>query len=118
MRPSQKMTVIDSVANELERRYSFAEIDTYLAMFDIATRLEYERFGSRADYVKGTISGIDTATLAKMAEDLEINVPGVRTTILQPPHSWPNDNKFRLFISHVSEAKDKATRLRDCLNPY
>jgi len=37
-----------------------------------------------------------------------------------PPHLWiwNNTNKFRLFISHMTKHKDKATRLKECLSSY
>jgi hypothetical protein len=117
MRASQKLTLTDAVARELQRRYSFNEIDTYLAEFEVSTSHSPANFGSKANYVKTTLRGIETATLVKMAEDLEISVPTARAAVLRPPRNWPDESKFRLFISHISAAKDKATRLRDCLIP-
>jgi hypothetical protein len=116
MRPTQKMAVIDAVARELQRQYSFQDIDTYLQEFGIATPHDYGN--SKWLYVKATLRGIHTRTLEKIAEDLEIKVAGARAAILPPPRNWPDGSKFRLFISHLSDAKDKATRLRDCLVPY
>jgi TIR domain len=34
------------------------------------------------------------------------------------PKIWPDDNYFRLFISHLSSEKGNTTRLSDCLLPY
>ncbi len=36
----------------------------------------------------------------------------------RPPRNWDNDSDFRLFISHLSRDKEKATRLKTCLSPY
>jgi hypothetical protein len=116
MRPSEKMAVIDAVARELQRQYTFQDIDTYLQEFGIATPHDYGN--SKWLYVKQTLRGVQTSTLTKIVEDLEINVTGARTTVLPPPRNWPDGSKFRLFISHLADAKDKATRLRDCLAPY
>jgi TIR domain len=116
MRASQKLALTDSVARELEKRYSFIEIDTFLNEFKVDTP---HQFGNnKISYVKQTLHGIEAATLVKMAEDLEITVPTARAAVLRPPRNWPDETNFRLFISHISAAKDKATRLRDCLTPY
>jgi hypothetical protein len=116
MRASQKLAVIDAVARGLAERYSFSEIDTFLCEFKVATP---HQFGtSKIVYVKQTLHGIETATLVKLAEDLEITVPTARAAVLRSPRIWPDETKFRLFISHISTAKDKATRLRDCLILY
>ena len=117
MRPSQKLTILDAIARELEKRYTYEDIDTYLGEFKIATPHSYNDW-ARADYVKLTMRGISPDTLTKIAEDLEINTPTARAAALRPPRNWQNTNKFRLFISHISSHKDKATRLRDCLVPY
>ena len=116
MRASQKLAVIDAVARGLAERYSFSEIDTFLYEFKVATP---HQFGtSKIVYVKQTLHGIETATLVKLAEDLEITVPTAQAAVLRSPRIWPDETKFRLFISHISTAKDKATRLRDCLILY
>jgi hypothetical protein len=116
LRPTQKMTVIDRIARELEERYSFREIDAYLEEFKIGTPHEFG--DSKVNYVKTTLRGVETTTILAMAEDLEIAIPGASAAALRAPHNWPDDSKFRLFISHISDARDKATRLRDCLVPY
>lgn len=110
------MALIDAVARELQRRYSFHDIDAYLEEFNVETPHHYGN--SKWLYVKATLRGIQTNRLERIAEDLEINVAGVGTTVLLPPRNWSNGSKFRLFICHLADAKDKATRLRDCLAPY
>jgi hypothetical protein len=117
LRPSQKMTVIDQIAREMKERYEFFEIDTYMGEFGIVTPDSYGT-NNKIEYVKLTLRGVETTTILAMAEDLEIAIPGVNVAALRAPHNWPDDTKFRLFISHISEVRDKATRLRDCLAPY
>ena len=116
MRPSQKMALTDAVARELQNRYTFAEIDFYLAEFGL-TSLAKGNFTSKANYVKAVLRGIEGAALTEIADDLEIT-PHARRASVPPPRNWSNQNKFRLFISHIATEKDKATRLRDCLVPY
>lgn len=117
MRASQKLAMTDAVARELEKRYSFNEIDTYLGEFQIPTPYDTSQFSDKARYVKMTPRGIEAATLVRMAEDLEI-AASTRAAAPRPPRNWPDETKFRLFISHISAAKENATRLRDCLAPY
>ncbi len=68
--------------------------------------------------MKRTLRGLDAAVLIRIAEDLEVSIPGTRATVLRPPRIWPDDMKFRQFISHIAEQKDKAMRLRACLETY
>lgn len=56
--------------------------------------------------------------ILRIAEELEISGPGVNSAISAPPHYWKNTKFFRLFISHISQDKAKATRLKECLSPY
>ncbi|MCP4616129.1 MAG: toll/interleukin-1 receptor domain-containing protein [Bradyrhizobium sp.] len=116
MRPSHKLALIDSVARELQRRYSFPEIDAYLSEFQIETPIPFDDY-SKVDYAKATMRGVADDKLIEMANDLEVRT-AVNEVYLMPPRNWPDNSKFRLFISHTSRDKDKATRLRDCLMPY
>jgi hypothetical protein len=115
MRPSLNMKLADAVAREMDKRYSFSEIDTYLGEFGVPTPYNFSDF-DKVEYVKTTLRGVADATMARIAEDLEVSA--AVTPVLRPPRNWPDDTKFRLFIGHISPDKDKATRLRDCLAPY
>jgi TIR domain len=117
MRPSHKLALIDSVARELQRRYSFPEIDAYLSEFQIETPIPFDDYAAKVDYAKATMRGIADDKLIEMANDLEVRT-AVNEVYAVPPRNWPDNSKFRLFISHASRDKDKATRLRDCLAPY
>ena len=116
MRASHKLALIDSVARELQRRYSFSEIDVYLSEFEIPTPISFENF-TKVDYAKATMRGIADDKLIEMANDLEVRT-AINEVFSTPPRNWPDNSKFRLFISHISKDKDKATRLRDCLALY
>lgn len=116
MRASHKLALIDSVARELQRRYSFSEIDVYLSEFEIPTPISFDNY-AKADYAKATMRGIADDKLIEMANDLEVRT-AINEILSIPPRNWPDNSRFRLFISHTSKDKDKATRLRDCLAPY
>lgn len=117
MRASHKLTLIDLVARELQRRYSHSDIDVYMSEFRIATPIPYDDYHDRSEYAKVTMRGIDDDTLIEMANDLEVRT-AINEVSSVPPRNWPDNSKFRLFVSHISKDKDKATRLRECLAPY
>jgi hypothetical protein len=118
MRPSHKIALVDAVAREMKRRFSYMDIDVYFGEFKIRTPNNFQDFESEIEYAKFTMRGINEQNLIKIVEDLEISIDASRSALLGPPKKWPDDDYFRLFISHVSDNKDKATRLRDCLEPY
>jgi hypothetical protein len=115
MRPSHKLLLITAVANELQKRYSFRDIDMYLEECGVPTPHDYG--DSKLAYVKYTLKGIENATLTKIVDDLEIDITGTNAAA-RPPKNWADGKSFRLFISHLAREKDKATRLRDSLAPY
>lgn len=117
MRASQKIQFIDAIARELQRRYTFQEIDMYLSEYKIDTPHSFDAFGnSKAVYAKMTLRGVSSELLTEMAADLEVAASSPLS--LEPPKYWKDDGRFRLFIGHISNDKDKATRLRECLALY
>jgi hypothetical protein len=116
MRPSLKLKIADAIAREMKRRYTIAEMETYLEEFEIRTPHYDLEHHDELSWVKTSLRGVEGGVLSEIAEDLEINPSS--ENILKPPKNWPDDSKFRLFISHISKDKDKATRLRQCLAAY
>jgi hypothetical protein len=111
------MALMDAVARELQKRYTFTEINTYLAEYQINSPHNFSDFSSKATYTKQTLRGVQTTTLLKIVEDLEINAIAVNSPALRPPCNWPDTLHFRLFISHIAKDKDKATRWGDGVAP-
>ncbi len=73
MRASQKIQFIDAIARELQRRYTFQEIDMYLSEYKIDTPHSFDAFGnSKAVYAKMTLRGVSSELLTEMAADLEV----------------------------------------------
>jgi hypothetical protein len=121
MSAAHKIAIIDAIAREMKRRYTLREIDGYLAEFKINTPIEYHNYeNARMSYVKETLllDRVEYSVLLKIADDLDLNTATARAATRHPPRYWPDDSKFRLFISHISADKIKATRLRECLKPY
>ena len=80
-----KLALSAAIAEELARRYSYTDIDTYLDELGLNTPHQFDDETEKSGYVKKTLRGIDVTVLVKIAEDLEVAIPGTRTTILQPP---------------------------------
>jgi hypothetical protein len=114
---SEKLALIDKVARELQSRYTFTEIDAYLAEFEIATP-DVVSVNSKWVYSKDALKGVPFSKVSEIAEDLGIGGPKISSIYMTPPANWKDTHEFRLFVSHISKDKVKATRLKDCLTPY
>lgn len=117
MRVSDKLALIDKVGRELQSRYRYDEIDTFLAEYGIKPP-GVVGFNSKWVYSKAALQGVPDNILVDIAGELDITVPRGQALAGGAPRNWKDTNKFRLFISHISKDKDKATRLKDCLSSY
>jgi hypothetical protein len=114
---SEKHAIIDKVGRELQSRYTFSEIDAYLAEFDIAPPNGVTA-NSKWVYAKTALAGVDLGTLARICDDLDLGAAPLIAAGSSPPAHWRDAKDFKLFISHVSKDKDKAMRLKSCLSGY
>lgn len=119
MNRAQRYRLAEAIARTVtsdDRQTS--EYDIYIRAFGVEAPFHWEHFGSsNFSYVLGTLQErADEASLLEMAEDLGISIGGL--TQLSAPQMWRNERGVRLFISHVSGEKVKASRLRGCLRPY
>jgi hypothetical protein len=113
----QRLQLINDVARELQSRFVTTDINAY---FD-GHKLEHPNAGmvqSKWVYSKEVLAKASDAKLIEIAEDLGVDVPAAVVGQSLPPRAWRDPSRFRLFVSHVSDDKDKAMRLRDCLSPY
>lgn len=118
MRISDKLALIDKVGRALQAKFRYDEIDVFLAEYKIKSPSGNVGTNSKWVYSKAALQGVDTGTLLRIAEELGVEVPHSHHMGASPPRNWINTTDFRLFISHISKDKDKATRLKDCLAPY
>jgi len=109
--------LIDKIGRALQPKYSYSEIDAFLAEFEIPPP---QNVGANSKWVysKAALRGAQTDMLLKIAQELDVDVPRSQSAAATPPRNWKNTALFRLFISHISKHKDKATRLKGCLAPY
>ncbi len=118
MRVSEKFALIDKVGRELQSRFTYNDIDAFLAEFGIKPPGATGDYNSKWVYSKAALQGVSNDILFKIADELDIAVPRGQVLASGTPKNWQNTNKFRLFISHISKDKGKATRLKDCLSSY
>lgn len=118
MRASERMTLLEKIGTELQRRYTFADIDGFFAALDIKTQ-DYEYGGSKRVYAKEVLKYAHENIVLRVASDLNL-LGGAAGDISQviPPKNWQNTKDFRLFISHISKDKLKATRLKQALAKF
>lgn len=117
MRASDKLALIDKIGRELQSRYTFEEIDAFLAEFSVPPPTSVTA-NSKWVYSKTALRGASTDTIVSIAEELDLVVAGSSGLTPSPPRNWKDTQAFRLFISHVSKDKLKATRLKECLAAY
>ena len=116
MKVSDRLELIDKIGREIQTRYSFSEVDGYLGAFGVSAP-ENAPTNSKWLYVKSALRTVDLATVLEIAHDLDLATPHASIP-LDPPANWLGTDRFRLFISHISKDKLKATRLKECLTPY
>lgn len=118
MRASEKLALIDRIGRELQARFSFHQIDGYLAEFKIPQPPPGVGSNSKWVYSTAALQGVPTDTVIAIAEDLGLQNLHAQHGVSSAPKNWAGTTQFRLFISHIAKHKDRATRLKDCLAPY
>lgn len=119
MRASERMDLLEKVGSELQSRYTYADIDAFFAALDISTiNVDSTNTNSKRVYAKAVLSRVTEAVLLQVASELDI-IP--HTPIVAPiglPKNWEGTKDFRLFISHISKHKARATKLKQALARY
>ncbi len=115
MKVIKRMELIEDVACTLQTKFTFKDIDVFLAEFGFNDGGDHNSYNSKRIYVKEKLRKVSIKDLAKIAEELDIRVP---TSIKVPPKNWENSNAVKAFISHISKDKRIAKKLRDVLKCY
>lgn len=116
MKASQRQTLVDRIARELQSRYKTYELDQYLVQFGV-TPPAGSSFNSKWVYSKQALAGESVETLLRIADDLDLAAEAIVAGASLPPKNWEGTSALRLFVSHISKDRDKAIRLRTCLDP-
>lgn len=117
MRIKEKVDLISQIGRKLQSLYSYDEIDAFLGEFGISPPKDGVGSNSKWIYSKAALRGHDDAVILRVAAELDM-IPSEAAPSLTPPQNWNGTTRFRLFISHLSRDKDKATRLKECLSGY
>lgn len=118
MRPPEKLDLIDKLGRALQSKFSYADIDSFLQEYGISPPKGGISTNSKWTYSKAALQGVSVDKLVAMAQDLDVQLPRSGSVSAKPPKIWQGTSLFRLFISHISKDKLKATRLKECLAPY
>lgn len=116
MRPSERLKLVEAIAIELQKRWTFVEIDHYLnaCRVDHGSYL-HGNYGSKRVYSQAVLSKAPDDRIQAIAADLGIVQDGATVGAPGPPANWQGTNAFRLFISHISTQKLVAIRLKEAL---
>ena len=119
MKVSRRLDLICDIGRELQDRYTYTDLYSYLAAFGVA-QLEDGATNSKWVYTKEALATEDLETVLSIARDLDLlaeeeEPPYRATDPLQPPQNWVDTKQFRLFISHISQVKLIAQKLSSAL---
>lgn len=114
MKVTEKINLIENIAVELQSRFTFDVIDTFLAEFKVSEATQ-ETYSSKRVYVRDRLKGVSVSEIKKIADELEIDTYNLIKT---PPKNWESSHSVKAFISHTAKDKDMAKRLRDVLKQY
>ena len=118
MKATQRIDLISKISRELQSRYTFADIDAFLSVYEIKHPSGSPSYNSKWVYSKEALGDVSNKLLIKLAAELNVDVSGAESKIVIPPKMWETSKNFKLFISHLAIHKDKATKLKDDLKAY
>lgn len=116
MRKIDRLHLLDQIGRELQARFTFTEIDTYLKGFGINLKKEWSRANSKWVYTKEILSDESDEILAEIAEELGIERPYTTQTARESRY-WLTGH-LRLFISHCSQHKVTVGHLQKSLRRF
>jgi TIR domain len=116
MTAAERMNLVSAIGRELQSRYTFNDLRSFLRHHGIDAPAELAN-GSKWVYSKTILEAVPPEKIITIARELDLVLPAGSGS-LGLPRNWQNVSHFHLFVSHISEHKDKATRLKSCLHPY
>jgi len=106
------LELLENIGTELQRRYTFTDVDLFLEANGIATN-DFVHGSSKRLYVKDMLKSEAEPLLMRIAG--ELGLVAVGSDLTNVPANWRDTTQFRLFISHISQDKDEATKLKAAL---
>src|SRR5690606_3645146 len=117
MKQSERFDLIDRIGREVQSRMGARDVGPYLKRFGLNILDPEDAMRSKWAYAKRVLAGASDEIVLRIADDLDMDAAAIGEASL-PPTIWQSTASFKLFISHVSADRDKALRLRECLEPY
>lgn len=118
MRVSERLKLIDEIGRELQKRYTYKDIDIFFKSYGIAYPEAQASYNSKWIYAKEALANASDKLVQDIAEELELSIKYAVVKEKDSPEIWQETNLFRLFISHIAVHKDKAFRMKEALAPY
>lgn len=118
MKRIERFRLIDKIGRELQSKMTLSDINVYLSGFKIEIDQGVQSVSSKWVYVKDTLSNVPDETISKIAKELEIQHDFYPSELDLGGSKFWLSNHFRLFISHLSAYKVKASQLQKALNKY
>lgn len=122
MKAKDRMELLEKVASELQRLYTYSDLDIYLKSKAVDVSKSTSSVNSKRVYAKEILAQHSDEVLVDIAEDLELVAPvskkgAVPVAMNDRPGFWL-PGYFRVFISHLASFKGGAGALRTALLSY
>lgn len=112
----EKMKLIDLIGRKLQSEMTYKEIDGYFSQFWIRIDLQ-PSFNSKWVYVKEILPTVDSDIVTQIWEELWLIESWGIDSFDAIPNFW-KPGYFKLFLSHISSYKVKASALKLSLEKY
>lgn len=118
MRITEKIELIKKLTETLRSNYDQDDLKIFFEYYNL--KIKWIGWGNdQENYeidIKNTLSNATEDILIAISNELET---GSEYIIKALPKNWEtSQNHLKVFISHLSEHKDKATQLKEALSPY
>lgn len=120
MKKLERIELIDRIGRELQIRMTFSEIDAYLKSYKINLS-GFEKGNSKWVYVKDILPNCSDKIILEIASELKIAHNSLESDFEEDNFidaSFWKPGYFRLFISHITLFKDKASLLKNELEKF
>jgi hypothetical protein len=119
MKPIDRINLLERISKELQNRWTFTNIVSYLAQYKIKQK-NIEDYRSKYSYCHDVLKEVSDQILIDIASELEIDYHLQSKDIIYTDSElkfWKSGH-FKLFISHISSFKETVSHLKDSLEFY
>lgn len=115
----EKFELINLIAIDLQNRFTFSELESFLKEFKINTN-NYPKPNSKAVWVKDILGTSSDSIVSEIGKELNIKH---KALILDDPNigseaTFWKPGHFKVFISHLAKEKLRVTKIKEFLEPY